>query len=252
MITTSQLTNNTKLNGTGDSGLGNILFRIASIIGIATKNGYTYGFSEWMHQEHFINPLPKLPLGSKYSIYEMKKNLYGADVGFVGFDIPDNVEIRGYLGSPKYFNHCKEIIKHQLSPKPLNIFSNINFEEYVILHYRDYPGGGHSTWHYLDNAYYSKALEFFPDKKVLVVTDNISSARNIIKLDCEYVRQSVIEDFYLLTQAKNLVMANSTFSWWGAYLSGAKTVAPLLWFRDNSINTKYIIPDVYLSEWTLI
>jgi hypothetical protein len=252
VITVSQLSNNSKLNDSGDSSLGNILFRIASIIGIATKNGYEYGFPEWKHQEYFINPLPSVNTNSKYPVYQIKKNMYGADVGFTGFDIPDNVEISGYLGSYKYFNHCKDLIKYYLTPKDIGKYIDFDFDEYVIIHYRDYPGGNHSTWHYLTTSYYAKALELFPNKKILVVTDNISSAKNILKLNCEYLSQSIIEDFYILSKAKNLIMANSTFSWWGSYLSEAKTVAPSLWFRDNTVNTKYIIPDVYFSEWTLI
>jgi len=253
MITTSQLSNsNNKLNSAGDSALGNILFRIASIIGIATKNGYEYGFPEWKHQEYFINPLPKLNEKSKYPAYQMEKNIYCADVGFKGFAIPDNVEIFGYLGSYKYFDHCKDLVKYYLTPRDIDKYLGFDFAEYVIIHYRDYPGGNHSVFHYLDNSYYTKALELFPNKKVLVITDNISAAKNIIKLDCEYLSQSIIEDFYVLSKAKNLIMANSTFSWWGSYLSGAKTVAPRRWFKDNSINVEYIIPDVYCSEWKLI
>jgi hypothetical protein len=254
MITTSLLNNNpTMLTGKGDSSLGNILFRIASVIGIATNNGFSYGFPEWMHQEHFINPLPKIESPSSYRIHAMTNNVHGyGDIGFIGFNIPDNVNIHGYLGSPKYFNHCPDIIKHFLTPKPITNHLNIDFDECVIIHYRDYAGGGHTAWHQLAREYYKKALTFFPTKRVIVVTDNIVAAKNTIGLDCEYIKNSVIEDFYVLTQAKHLVMANSTFSWWGAYLSNAKTIAPRLWFKDNTINVKNIIPDVYLSEWTLI
>jgi hypothetical protein len=248
MITTHQLDNKNKLNSSGDSGFGNILFRIASTIGIARQNGYEYAFPEWMHQEYFTNPLPILPSTFKPKIYEMKKNLYGADVGFSGFNIPDNVSIQGYLGSPKYFNHCKELIKHFFTLKKITE----EIDDSIIIHYRDYHGGGHTAWQYLDESYYKKALEHFPTKRIVVVTDNILAAKRAINLDCEYISRSIIEDFYILAKAKYLIMANSTFSWWGAWLSDADTVAPSRWFTDNHINTKYIIPDVYLDKWTIL
>ena len=104
--------NRPKADVRGDNTFGNILFFIASTIGIAIKNDYEYGFPEWNNQEYFVNRLPKV-----------KEQLFTTvdipEGNFLGFDIPDNSSIWGYMQSEKYFEHCKDLIRHYFTLKPL-------------------------------------------------------------------------------------------------------------------------------------
>jgi hypothetical protein len=224
-------------------GLGNTLFMIAGVIGIATKNGYDFGFASWRNQEFFVNPLPGVSR-IKFGTFRMPVNYKGFDIGFVSFDVPDDCAVHGYLGSEKYFVHCRDLIRYYFMMKDLII----PFRDSILIHHRYYPQMGFTKLNY-DN-YYGKALKQLPDRRIIVVTNDVENARKAIRIDCEYINNSPIIDFYLLTKADYLIMGNSTFSWWGAWLSNAKVVAPLEWFTGDfkDCPTK----DLYCDDWLLI
>ena len=62
-----------------------------------------------------------------------------------------------------------------------------------------------------------------------------------------------ISDLYLMSKFKNIIIANSTFSWWAAYLGlqNKKVLAPIEWFgkkrtNNNLVETKDLMPDNWL------
>lgn len=226
----------------GDCGIGNLLFKIAGVIGIATKNGYSYGFNEWDKQIYFINPLPIIK--ESLPSFKMPVNFETFDFGFVGFDVPDNVSLIGEFGSEKYFKHCEELIRHYFTMWDIGN----TYKDSIIMHYRDYIGW--EGWAELDRDYYINALKHFPDRRVIVITNNTEKAKDVIKEDFEYVSNDPIVDLYLGINAEYIVMANSTFSWWWAWLSKAKTVAPINWYagRLKDCTTK----DLYCDNWIKI
>lgn len=231
--------NRPKANVRGDITFGNILFFIAGTIGIATKNGYEYGFPYWHNSEYFVNELPSVKPG-EYVMIEIPEG------DFSGFGFPDWCSIFGYMQSEKYFAHCKDLIRHYFTLKDRG---ETQYKDCVLIHCRNY------AQQYLDigftnmpREYYMEALKYFPDKRVIVVTDNIEEARKTIGQDYKYVSNTPIEDFYLMSKAENLIMSNSTFSWWAAWLSGAKTVVPKDWFPRLPVSTR----DVNCDNWIQI
>ena len=206
-----------KIDKNGDDcGIGNILFFIAGTIGIATKNGYTFGLPRWVGSDYFVNPIP-LPEEIEYTDIDLPW-------GFNGFDIPDNSNIFGWMQSEKYFEHCEDLIRYYFTMK--KVIEPI--KDAVIIHYRAYNNVSEMLVP-LQHDYYMKALEQLPKKRVVVVTDNIARARNVIGEGVEYISNTPIEDFYIVSNADYLVMSNSSFSWWGAWLSKAVTVCPKQW-----------------------
>lgn len=215
----------------GDTGLGNLLYFIAGTIGIAVKNGYFYSFPRFCATEYFVNPLP---------IYDDSlKDEITIPWGFHGFAYPDNVIITGQLQSPKYFEHCIELIRYYFTLKKIVE----PLKDTIVMHYRNYT---HPYFYKLPKKYYMNALKHFPDRRVVVLTDNIEEAHKTIGEDFEYMSNSPIVDFYLGVNADYLVIANSSFSCWWSYLSGVKTVAPWHWY------TKELNQDpseIYMKNW---
>jgi hypothetical protein len=247
MITARPHNYDKKADQSSDCSFGNVLFTMAGIIGTATNKNYTFAFPKWVNQEFFQNPVPVIDSVrlSRLRSFNLHKNFQGFDVGFQGFsNIPDNCIISGYFGSWKYFDHCKPMIRKFFTMKQLCK----PIKDKIIVHYRDYNGNPNMS--ILGNDYYDKAISIMPKKQILVVTDNVEKAYKIFGDNCEYTSNSPIIDFYLLTQADYLIMANSTFSWWGAYLSGAKTVAPKNWYAGQFANCP--TNDLYYKGWNVI
>ena len=242
MITNSYINYRNPAGEIGDSSLGNMLFKIAGIIGIATNNGYNYGFPEWVNQQYFVNPLPKFT--GQLKKRTIQGNFLNIDFGFMGFDYPDNIDLNGEFGTEQYFSHCEGLIRHYFEVKP----QCEPIKDTIMMHYRDYKGN--TSWNNLGRDYYEKALSKMPDKRVVVVTDNIDVAFNQLGGKYEYTSNSPIVDFYLLANADYLVMANSTFSWWGAWLSKAFTVAPKDWY--SGVLKDAPIKHIYLSNWLIV
>lgn len=216
----------------GDSSLGNRLFMIASTIGIAVKNGYDYGFPEWQNQRFFTNHLP---------VCEEEFPEFNIDWGFRGFDVSDNHTIYGYLQSPKYFEHCIDLIRHYLIP----MYQAEPIKDAILIHYRAYYELLYGTlFAELSKDYYYEALSKFPKMPVIVVTDNIPRARQSLGNEFAYISNTAIQDFYLLTQADYLIGSNSSFSAMAALLGGMPAIFPNKWFANGQS-----AEDIYFKDW---
>lgn len=106
----------------------------------------------------------------------------------------------------------------------------------------------------LGTAYYKHSLEKFanlPAFKLVVFSDDIIWCQQELPqvANCQevsYIPQE-IEDYYalfMMSRCDHLIMANSTFSWWGAYLNTnlqKRIIFPETWFLDPSMNNKNLI-----------
>lgn len=91
-------------------------------------------------------------------------------------------------------------------------------------------------------GYYEKAMAMFPGASFLVFSDDIEwcKLQDIFK-NCEFSEgNSEIEDLNLMASCQGHIIANSSFSWWGAYLGKGKVVAPSAknWYRDGVERSK--------------
>lgn len=169
-----------------------------------------------------------------------------------------NSYVIGYWQNEKYFaNVAEEIKKEIVYTKMLNIeqkklVHKIENENAVAIHIRrgDYLSQQFNDIYYcLDKEYYLNAINFIKQKvdtpKFYMFSDDIewckreySDMDNITYID-NSVSQSQHVDLHIMRQCKYFIIANSTFSWWGAWLSQYKKkiiVAPNNWFKDTNLN----------------
>lgn len=140
-----------------------------------------------------------------------------------------------YVQGEKYFAGAKDDIKSLYNKNVFNIGQGV--QPYVAVHVR--RGDYVNNPFYVDlfeSGYYQKAMAEFPSEKFLVFSDDIEwcQQQELFK-NCEFsVGYGEVDDLNRMARAKSVIMANSSFSWWGAWLgSHEKVIAPRAWFQDE-------------------
>lgn len=161
----------------------------------------------------------------------------------------------GFFESEIFFkdfaNDVKKIftLKKTKTPFIEKHLPEIDASNSVAVHVRrgDYKG---FSWRLMPVTYYAQAMQKFsdqPDVKFFVFTDdpifakeNFANLKNVMVVSDGTA--TFLEELYLMTQCKSLIIANSTFSWWAAYLcknSNAKIIAPLPKYKDDYFTEVY-------------
>lgn len=141
-----------------------------------------------------------------------------------------------YVQDPKYFDHCADEVKRMFSGDTTKI-------DMVAVHVRrgDYVNNPFYV-DLMETDYYREAMAIFPNEDFLIFSDDIEWCKQqIIFKDCEFSEgKTELEDLSLMASCKAVITANSSFSWWGGYLSGGKVVAPSNknWYTDKIERTK--------------
>ena len=92
--------------------------------------------------------------------------------------------------------------------------------------------------------YYEKAMAHFPDKNFLVFSDDTEFCKEYFKDKVQVVEGGTeLEDFNQLASCEHIIIANSSFSWWAAYLCNNPSkviIAPSVenWHPDGVERTK--------------
>ncbi len=178
---------------------------------------------------------------------------------------PDNVLLQGFWQSEKYFKDAQKLIRKDFIVKNPPTGNNkavlLYIEEVnaVSLHVRrgDYVTSK-ATNEFHGTAtldYYRKAMAYMAKKiehpHFFVFSDDTAWCKKNLKIDfpATYVDHNPankgFEDMRLMIACDHHIIANSSFSWWGAWLNPSKdkiVAAPKQWFRDKSIDTSDLIP----------
>lgn len=171
---------------------------------------------------------------------------------------PENdVDLLGFFQSDKWFKHIDSQIKKDFKFKPEYFDSSSEVrdnlgKEIIGIHIRrtDFVTNNNHVSQSMD--FYDRALQLLPQNiEVLIFSDEPQWCKNqkLFKSDRFLVSETMdpYVDLCLMTKCDYIIMANSTYSWWGAWLSNAKKIiAPSIWNPDsNPINTK----DIYCDNW---
>jgi len=274
-------------------GLGNQLFQIFATIAysfqinqpfVFTKTDILVSGKNTPRKTYWNNFLSNLSIFTKpsfdniqFSIIKEKQFSFD-DIKPV--DNNPNQLLFGYFQSYKYFSEEKEKIYKiiQLDAKKQEIknkyFSNLDNFNYISMHFRIGDYKKLQNYHYiLLMEYYKKSLEYIVanvrvetlPKKVLVFceSDDLEDVLKIVNilmdlfpsLHFELINFIIPdwEQLLLLSFSKHNIIANSTFSWWGAYLNENTdniVCYPSIWFgplfADKNTN------DLFPPTWKKI
>jgi hypothetical protein len=104
-----------------------------------------------------------------------------------------------------------------------------------------------------DIGYYREAIKYIKyhvgsDLKIIVFSDDQQWCRENFPMHYSFSSGlSKYDDMKLMAACNYHVIANSSFSWWGAWLGGQRmVVAPKQWFSDSNIDSSDIIPDRWI------
>jgi Glycosyl transferase family 11 len=179
-------------------------------------------------------------------------------------ELPDGVYLEGCFQSERYFAEIADRIRSELTlPEPTDARSQSTVKKIrstptaVSLHVRrgDYvthEGLGTCSREYYDRAASHIATTTGEIPTLFVFSDDIDWAMANLKLP--YPTHFVSggntlrpqADLWLMSQCRHHIIANSTFSWWSAWLNPSPTkivVAPTVWFAGWKMDESTLIPE---------
>jgi len=205
--------------------LGNQLFQIASVTGIARKYGHDYFFPRWRYSDFFENQLPAgIQDESFIHLKEAEFNYHEWDIA-----ADRNYDLEGWFQSEKYFDvlKVKELFRfrNEFVAQTLQKHQSIFNGKTVLVSVRRGDFVNNPNYFQLSYKYYLLALlHHFPDleeRTIVFTSDDIkycqfhySGFKNAVFL------QNIppMEQMVIGMHCDDYVISNSTFSWWIAWL----------------------------------
>lgn len=249
--------------------LANQMFEIAAAYSFALDNGCQMVVSEYngvfssktgevssprkyertmFRNVNFVDTLPKCDVW-KESSFEYKPLSYKFD---------DNLYLEGQFQSEKYFSHNRDRILELFAPsdttkKYIENKYGLYFKNSLSIHIRRGDYTMLQDFHPICTMeYYQTALQHITSQhqieNILIVTDDIVWVKEqfndprivFVEGEQDYI------DLHIMSYCTHNIIANSSFSWWGAWLNtnpNKTVVAPRDWFGPSlTHNTKDLIP----------
>lgn len=261
-------------------GLGNQLFMIANVYGIGLNYGYTPVIKHIYHSNSVFNkrrPFYHNTIFKKVNILE--ENEYNK-IKFIKINEKNNRYVHkknnnyllfGYYQYDRHFIKYRENILDLFRVDDIyinkinKIYEDIKgeYKTTVSIHVRrgDYIKLKH-YYNILTMEYYNNAVELFNEHVLFIVfSDDIEWCKTNMKYKniyyCEYTEDVGLTheetDLILMSMCDHNIIANSSFSWWGAWLNtnkNKKVVSPKRWYvnPEKNFNNRYI----YCKDWIVI
>ena len=278
-------------NNIGSLGrLGNQMFEYAALRGIAARHSYDWmiptpdrkGIENYSLHDCF-KLSPDRNEGIMFDQYAQEPHFHFSEELFE--KCPDNLSLHGFFQSWRYFANVRDQLREDftfhdgiLNPC-LEMMEELEGQEPIMLHVR--RGDPNLTdprgfkWSYTQCGsmhpvqpieYYEKALSKFQrDQPVIVFSDSVDwvKEQDFFKPDRFMISEpqdkysdgsyTPYGDLCLMSLCSHAIIANSSMSWWGAWLQtnpDKKVIAPKMWFGPDykDKDTK----DLYCPEWLLL
>lgn len=262
-------------NTLGNNGrLGNQMFQYAALKGIAKQNGHEF----CIPLQGIFGTNDERVLASDVNLYDfpniinnnikitdyitVKESSFTFDQNLF-YRCNDNVDLCGYFQSEKYFKHISDDIRNdfafsQFVDKMTDSYLHGLYqkEKLICLHIRRSDYITDSNFNVLDLNYYQSALEILNlNLPILVFSDDSEWCENQFFFKDDRFKiiktNNTLIDLCLMTKCHYHIIANSSYSWWGAWLAKSKKViAPKKWFSGSLSN--WDTSDLYCPKWVSI
>jgi glycosyltransferase involved in cell wall biosynthesis len=264
-------------------GLGNQLFQYAtaralaiesdSLLKLDASTGFAGDFYKRRYSLNHFNTVENFASPQEIAVSRhIKEKHFHFDSEV--FTLRGDVYLDGYWQSERYFKSVQDVIREELSVRqPLEGVSRKIADEMaetnsVCIHLRRLHGisagqvdvQGVNIHGAASLAYYYRCIERLTgtvkDPRFFVFSDDPGWARDNLKLPYPTMliahngSDKDYEDLRLMSLCKHHIIANSTFSWWGAWLSPGKdktVFVPERWFDTSQHDIKDLIPDGWMK-----
>ncbi len=185
------------------------------------------------------------------------------------FALKDNTYIKGTYISKSYFESIASILKQEfqikspLSPQTERLLKIMASQNSISIHVRrgDYADNGKTQQVHglLSLDFYKKAIQYCDERMqapvYYVFSDDVSWVKKNLDINGSIYfidhtnADRAYEDVLMMSQCKHNIIANSGFSFWGAWLNANKeklVIAPEQWFADKALNKQF---DLLPEEW---
>jgi Glycosyl transferase family 11 len=234
-------------------GLGNQLFQYAYGRALAQRDGnYLVLSRKWYRCGDRDYELDHYPIESRPFSWWRRRCVKAGKVHYH----------EGYWQSENYFRDCESLIRRELQPKvAVSGCEPMRRCESVSLHVRR----GDYVQHETRAAIHGVNLEHYYKRAVALMQERLKNPHFFIfSNEPEWVRKNMRldapmtvmdmgaphEDLFRMSNCRHHIMANSSFSWWGAWLnpSDEKIVtAPDQWFKAPGYDTSDLIPEGWIK-----
>lgn len=223
--------------------------------GNSVVGDFTNFFEKWSHYQHN---------GDNVNITKLDERVYSIsdNTKLIG----DNGAFGGIYQSEDYFIDIKEEvltwfkinserkIEYENKLKELGIVLN---DDLCVINFR---GGEYKSIPnvLLRREYWrdtiNHMLSYNPNMKFILITDDADCAKSFMPFEIPAFHQDIGFDFYVVNQAKWLILSNSTFGWWAAWLNTNvnKILAPKYWARHNISDGYWSVGDSYTRCFTYV
>lgn len=223
-------------------GLGNQLFQLAFLYTIARRQNATPVIYEGeIHKRLGVERRWGFEIRSGKCPFKRVRESANAPCVYVDYSPTSSTIFEGYFQSAKFFTRDVRL---------LILEREIAHVDAYFVHVRGGDYVGHPV-HHLKNidAYYRECVQHIGvNKRFLVFTNDKCYAKSLSFLtllpNVEFSDANEQETLALMAACKGGVCANSSFSWWGAWLNGGDIYMPDPWFASK--NLKY--DDIYFEN----
>lgn len=249
-------------------GLGNQMFEVAAAASLAKDNNALLLVNPTEHilpnqgqnvNTYINNVFSKIAFDNKSpttSVYNWESMVY------TPIPYTPNIKLGGHYQSYKYFDHNKDYIrdlfwnKHIMNELDCHYHNTINTTAVHVRRgdYKKFPE--HHPM--LSKDYYEQLANKTDCDQIYVFSDDIDWCKLNLKFKApvQYIKDEDYNELYLMASCRNIIISNSSFGWWAAYLHrmlDAKIFAPKNWYGPAILSKgEFKIEDLIPNHWNLV